>query len=30
LAAGIDLPAYRVRLDEVAPTTQAALARDFA
>jgi hypothetical protein len=30
LAAGIDLPAYPVRLDEVAPTTQAALARDFA
>ncbi len=30
VAIGIDLPAYPVRIDEVAPEVQAALARDFA
>jgi hypothetical protein len=30
IAMGIDHPAYAVRLDEVAPQVQSALARDFA
>jgi hypothetical protein len=30
VAIGIDLPAYNVRVDEIAPEVQAALARDFA
>jgi len=27
---GIDLPVYDIRIDEIAPEVQAALARDFA
>jgi hypothetical protein len=30
IAAGIDHPNYQVRLEEIAPAVQAALARDFA
>jgi hypothetical protein len=30
VAMGIDLPNYNVRVDEIAPAVQAALARDFA
>jgi hypothetical protein len=30
VAIGLDLEAYRVRIDEIAPETQSALARDFA
>ena len=30
VAVGIDLPVYDIRIDEIAPEVQTALARDFA